>query len=417
MKQKIICCFSLIVVVLLTTFLCLPPKDADILKNTKELKKQNVLAIMIETGEATDTYQESTSGSWPTDGYRFNRKLSRCTNGGELSWDKEKKIVSLSGNSDDKCYIYFDVGVESIADYCDTGTDLATCVKNFGDQGSAISNIYIHNSSLENGAGDNSYRYAGASESVNNFVCFGSTTKPCPTDNLYRIIGVIDGKVKLIKYDYATSALLGTDGDYKDKYATIASTNNWDNASYKGNNLANIAAYNWNKSNQNTWRESNLNEVNLNTNFINNIRSEWAAKIAETTWKVGGYNNSSQPAITVYQNEINSSPSETKKIGLMYASDYGFAAAPSAWTTNLYDYDSATIKNANWMYMGLMDWTISRFADSSNSAVGVSVIGFVTGTGYDVTSAFGVRPVFYLKASVLYAGGSGTKNSPITLVV
>ena len=143
MKQKIICCFSLIVVVLLTTFLCLPPKDADILKNTKELKKQNVLAIMIETGEATDTYQESTSGSWPTEGYRFNRKLSRCTNGGELSWDKEKKIVSLSGNSDDKCYVYFDVGVESIADYCDTGTDLATCVKNFGDQGSAISNIYI----------------------------------------------------------------------------------------------------------------------------------------------------------------------------------------------------------------------------------------------------------------------------------
>ena len=121
---------------------------------------------MIETGEATDTYQESTSSSWPTDGYKFNRKLSRCTNGGELSWDKEKKIVSFSGNSDDKCYVYFDVGVESIADYCDTGTDLATCVKNFGDQGSSVSNIYIHNSSLANGAGDNSYRYAGAEEFV-----------------------------------------------------------------------------------------------------------------------------------------------------------------------------------------------------------------------------------------------------------
>ena len=40
MKQKIICCFSLIVVALLTTFLCLPPKDADILKNTKELKNK-----------------------------------------------------------------------------------------------------------------------------------------------------------------------------------------------------------------------------------------------------------------------------------------------------------------------------------------------------------------------------------------
>ena len=376
MKQKIICCFSLIVVVLLTTFLCLPPKDADILKNTKELKKQNVLAIMIETGEATDTYQESTSGSWPTEGYRFNRKLSRCTNGGELSWDKEKKIVSFSGNSDDKCYVYFDVGVESIADYCDTGTDLATCVKNFGDQGSAISNIYIHNSSLANGAGDNSYRYAGASKSVNNFVCFGSTETPCPTDNLYRIIGVIDGKVKLIKYDYATSTLLGTDGDY-------SGSDTPDTNYYKGN-LTSINTYYWNykaaNSASNEWSTSLLNKTNLNTNFINNIGSEWANKIATTTWKVGGntFDNivKSVPSVA-YQNEIVAPSKNTTsdaKIGLMYASDYGFAASPSAWTTTLFKYNGndangTSIKTINWMYMGHYDWTISRISDTSNGCV------------------------------------------------
>ena len=88
-----------------------------------------------------------------------------------------------------------------------------------GTQGE--NNIYYHTSTLTNGAGDNSYRYAGANP--NNFVCFGSTTSLCPTDNLYRIIGVfgenyhgVTGKqlVKLIKYDYANSNLLGTDGDY-----------------------------------------------------------------------------------------------------------------------------------------------------------------------------------------------------------
>ena len=114
--------------------------------------------------------------------------------------------------------------ISTIAEYCTSGTDLATCVKNFGDQGSSVSNIYIHNSSLANGAGDNSYRYAGASDKVNNFVCFGSTTSPCPEDNLYRIIGVIDGKVKLIKFDYATSALLGTNGDYKAQILQIQHT-------------------------------------------------------------------------------------------------------------------------------------------------------------------------------------------------
>ena len=366
MKQKIICCFSLIVVVLLTTFLCLPPKDADILKNTKELKKQNVLAIMIETGEATDTYQESTSGSWPTDGYKFNRKLSRCTNGGELSWDKEKKIVSLSGNSDDKCYVYFDVGVESIADYCDTGTDLATCVKNFGDQGSAISNIYIHTSSLANGAGDNSYRYAGASDKVNNFVCFGSTAKPCPEDNLYRIIGVFEDKVKLIKYDYVTSALLGTNGDYNGSSTP--------NSSYYKGSLTTINTYNWNYkaaySSSNTWSTSLLNKINLNTNYLNNIGTTWSNMIEDATWKVSGHSTPEVTPREMYTREITNAtktygPSDgTSKIGLMYASDYGFAASPSAWTKTLYNYDGddangTSIKTINWMYMGYNEWTMS----------------------------------------------------------
>ena len=427
MKQKIICCFSLIVVVLLTTFLCLPPKDADILKNTKELKKQNVLAIMIETGEATDTYQESTSGSWPTDGYKFNRKLSRCTNGGELSWDKEKKIVSFSGNSDDKCYVYFDVGVESIADYCDTGTDLATCVKNFGDQGSAISNIYIHNSSLANGAGDNSYRYAGASDKVNNFVCFGSTTSPCPTDNLYRIIGVFEDKVKLIKYDYANSNLLGTNGDYKGSSAP--------NSSYYKGSLTSIDEYSWNYKNNtsinngygsNIWRTSLLNKINLNTNYLNNIGTTWSNLIEDVTWKVSGHKTSGVTPSVMYTREITNAtktygPSDgTSKIGLVYASDYGFAASPSAWTTTLNKYNGndangTSIKTINWMYIGYYEWTLTPI--SSNSS-------FVFNLSYDGTlpssyakNGYGSRPVLYLKSSALYAGGSGTKNSPITLVV
>ena len=65
-----------------------------------------------------------------------------------------------------------------------------------GTQGA--NNIYYHDANLTNGAGDNSYRFAGASGEVNNYVCFGSTT-PCPENNLYRIIGVFGDKVKLIK--------------------------------------------------------------------------------------------------------------------------------------------------------------------------------------------------------------------------
>ena len=283
--------------------------------------------------------------------------------------------------------------------------------------------IYYHDASLTNGAGDNSYRFAGASDQVNNYVCFGSNVTPCPTDNLYRIIGVFGDKVKLIKSDYATTALLGADGDYSQAYTATGEVSSY----YKGNNLANIAGYYWNKSDQNTWSLSNLNKTNLNQNFITKIGVEWANKIDMTTWKVGGNTWSNigyQPAKTAYQKEVvkpvpgsTSSNGETEhpaKIGLMYASDYGFAAAPSAWTANLKTYDGEAIKNVNWMYMGLVEWTISRGADRSYTAFDVTYTGNVY-YYYVGDSAYAVRPVFYLSSSVNYVSGSGEATDPITI--
>ena len=282
-----------------------------------------------------------------------------------------------------------------------------------GTQGE--NSLYYHNSSLTNGAGDNSYRYAGASESVNNFVCFGSTTNPCPTDNLYRIIGVFEDKVKLIKYDYATSALLGTNGDY---YGTSTPSTSY----YKGS-LTSIDQYYWNNATKkNTWSESNLNKINLNKNFINNIGSTWANKIATTTWKVGG-NTSNNIAKSIpsvaYQNEI-VAPVENitydAKIGLMYVSDYGFAASPSAWTKTLHSYigndaNGTSIKTINWMYMGVLDWTISLNSDNLYNAFDVLSGGYVDADF--VSGNSGVRPSFNLLSSVKYVSGSGSMSDPV----
>ena len=314
-------------------------------------------------------------------------------------------------------------------------TLLADYVKSLytGTQGE--NSIYYHDVSLTNGANDNSYRFAGASSEVNNYVCFGSNVTPCPENNLYRIIGVFGDKVKLIKSDYATSALLGTDGDYKEKYS-------YDSSKYKGNtnNLANIAGYTWNYKNNttinsgtgsNTWSTSLLNKTNLNKNFIANIGADWAKKIEDTTWKVGGNtwaNIGTQPAKTVYQNEIispvttNTTDNATDysaKVGLMYVSDYMYAAPQDKWTLVGYngsdaskDYRAAT--SVNWMYMGLHEWTISRPADYSDGAFIVDPTGNVG--NYDVGNfAFGVRPVFYLTSSVNYASGSGSAADPIVV--
>ena len=266
--------------------------------------------------------------------------------------------------------------------------------------------------------------YAGVGKwnRVNNFVCFGSSETPCPTDNLYRIIGVIDGKVKLIKYDYANSDLLGTDGDYygsNDPYM--------DHTYYKGS-LTSIDTYYWNykaaNSASNEWSTSLLNKINLNTNFINNIGSTWTNKIATTTWKVGGntWDNivGSVPSIA-YQNEIVAPAENTTydaKIGLMYVSDYGFATSPSAWTKTLDNYNGndvngTSIKTINWMYMGYADWTISRLSDNSGNAFNVLGDGVVYygSDGYD----HGVRQSFSLSSSITYVSGSGSMSNPIRI--
>ena len=465
----------------------------------KQIKKHvDTISMMLETEAGSGNYEMTTSSSWPTNGYVFNTELSKCENGGELSWDDANKTVLMSGNVSDKCYVYFDkynpitinnnsitsngnsititidatAGTGTIAKYLyskdngvsyvqsanntytftglDKGTynikayvqdsngknseiisktieitsiTLADYVKSLytGTQGN--NGIYYHDANLTNGANDNSYRYAGANP--NNYVCFGSTETSCPTDNLYRIIGVFGDKVKLIKYDYANSNLLGENGEYsRDTYSKSKFS------TYKGE-LTTINRYYWNLSTQtNTWSESSLNKVNLNKNFINNIRSEWASKIETTTWKVGGNTwaniGTSVPA-TAYQNEIvnpvttNTTDSKTEykaKVGLMYVSDYGFAAAPSAWTLVGWDSDSTkdyrTATSINWMYMGLDEWLISRNADGSGSAFLVDNYGRVS---YGSVSGdnYGVRPSFILLPSITYKSGSGTQSDPIRI--
>ena len=226
------------------------------------------------------------------------------------------------------------------------------------------------------------------SRGVRNFICFGSTASLCPTDNLYRIIGVFGDKVKLIK---STSV---------------------------GNKA-------WDSNDKNTWSTSSLNTY-LNNEFINTFDVGTKGKIADTTWKVGGntYDNiAKQPVKTSYQNEVvnpvpgsTSSNGETEssvKVGLMYASDYGFAAAQSAWTSTLYDYDGEAIKNVNWMYLGAYEWTISHNADTSDCVFNVNYTGFVNFNYANDTYA--VRPVFSLTSSVNYASGSGSATDPISI--
>ena len=381
----------------------------------------------------------------------------------------------------------------TLADIC-AGKTLSDCVisQYTGTQGDNA--LYYHNSTLTNGAGDNSYRYAGGDyvlteagkatgatmmigynnsvttalidfycngtkqyvgyasscstshyylikgdttqyqtynealnasvekgyltkDNVKNFVCFGSDATTCPTENLYRIIGVFNNHVKLIKYDYAKSSLLGTDGDFSQEY-----TSNYFSGE-QGESPSSNSLYYWNNAGTNTWSASKLNTVNLNTNFTTNIGTAWANKIATTTWKVGGgtYANLRDAVPkTAYQYEVGSSASTTTydaKIGLMYVSDYYYSASPSAWTLVGYNSDYtksyASAKGENWLYGGGWDWTISRSSGSSDDAFFVSNYGDVY--ILSVSGGRGVRPSFSLLSSTTYVSGSGSMSDPVRI--
>ena len=472
-KKRIIIGLSIMcVIVICITLILITNKssskvlDSD-LDNTKvENKVPSMFAIMLETQAGSGHYQESTSSLWPNSGYMFNSSLSKCENGGILTWNDETRSVNLKTSGSDKCYLYFDKynnptvnsvsvtdtttisisisvsasgGTNNVATYyysinngeytssssnthtfsglnkgttysikvyvkdtngvdsevftinaeTEKGPLLADYIKElYTSQGS--NGLYYHTSSLANSAGDNSYRYAGANP--NNYVCFGSDASTCPDDNLYRIIGVFDNEVKLIK---STS----------------------------------FGNYAWDLGNDNTWSSSDIKNT-LNTTYYETLSSAWQNKIAMHSWKVGGmtstngFSNGAQVAYN-YEVGINSSSiTDNMKIGLMYVSDYYYAATNTYWTypgytATIRDKDYRLAKDSNWLYLNSLsteEWTISPYLDSSFSAFTITPSGTM-GSSFStaVYSDLCIRPCFYLTSSTTYVSGSGTSSDPITI--
>ena len=454
MKKKVLIGVSSVFVIILCICICFymgkDNSDDEMYTSNIEDEKENsiggFLTLMLETEAGSGVYEKSISSTWPGEGYVFNENLSSCENGGELSWNEELGAVNLKTNNTEKCYVYFDKepDIVYLADYIINNV--------YVEDG--VNALYYHDgqgtyTNVDQEADDNSYRYSGANP--DNYVCFGSDEVTCPNDNLYRIIGVFndtgDYQVKLIKYDYANSNLLGTNGDY----SGYIHDDLWGiSPFYKGTINQSLYMYYWDggPTGTGTWSESNLNIINLNTNYLNNIGTNWSKLVANHTWQVAGmlsdnalYNTSVKIIYTyevganklkdgdvyscfdgeTYDNTCVVENSEyTTKIGLMYVSDYGYAASPENWTAILgYENYNADISQ-NWMHMGLNEFTTSFIPDSSTFVYMISSNGkiYFNASSDGIHSWPGaVRPVFYLNSDVQYASGSGTQSDPIRLVV
>ncbi len=131
---------------------------------------------------------------------------------------------------------------------------LADYINNTLYTGDGSNGLYLHDGSGSYGTyetDDNSIRYAGSNP--NNYVCFGSDVSPCPSDNLYRIIGVFGNNVKLI---------------INTTYSTAA----------------------WSSDNSNEWTTSTI-RTTLNGTFLSSLGS-YANYIENYTYYLEGYSNS-----------------------------------------------------------------------------------------------------------------------------
>ena len=468
MKKKISvflsCVFIFLVAILFTFNNYYASKEVIINEEKSYLNTDNMMSMMYETSSGSGEYTVVSDNTWPQEGYVFNERLSGCENGGKLIWDDERKAVTLSTNVSDKCYLYFDkynvatinsvtvsdsssesitltvnatAGQNAIekyyysvddSEYTETNSNVITingltssteysisiyAVDSAGQKSNTYTmtastsdntalaglienlyttdgenGLYLHDGQGTYGAqeaGDNSYRFSGANP--NNYVCFGSDAVTCPSDNLYRIIGAFDDD---------------KDGNYQIKLI-------------KNTSIGKMA---WNSSSNNTWSSASLNTGTLNGTYLSGLGT-WASMIVEHDWEVGGMANSrTNTAKQYYATELGNSDGNSityrAKIGLMYVTDYGYAASGNHWTTELHNYVSAT--DDNWMYLGTDEWTISRIPSGANIAFGVYYTGLVDYL-HNLIASRAVRPSFYLESSVGISGGTGTASDPYRLSV
>ncbi len=421
MKKKIGIISALLIIVLVVIL-------AILLTNKKENKPSNFTI----NGSGISYYYEDENGDyvlensteWSTGEYVLDIGESSCDEDSDpeyfIDWDPSNNEVILKTNANISCTLYFDKMLEQEKFF----------EKLLGKSGEG--ELLYHNSQLENGANDHGYRYSG--DDPNNFICFGpgsedynnGTSKTCADKNLYRIIGYVpvtlsNGAstklIKVIKSEYATASDLGknkADGTlhFKKDYESLL----------RIKKAENIDGFDWNEQSGNIWKNSSLYQaLNNNENsFIYNL-GNWESKIENVKWNVEGYNMVNITAGEMYDKEKNSLyGAKTKvsaKIGLMYPSDYGFASEPKSWVDELIYYDDGDYdgknqnRENNWLFNGVLEWTILRYTDYQGYAFYVNNTGYMHWDNEIYGHAFGVRPVFYLKSSVTLSGDESIDGS------
>ena len=346
------------------------------------------------------------------EGYVLDTEKTTCTNGASIDFDETDwsiKVLNMT-KTRTKCTLYFKEQTfnDAILACNDTA---ANCIKD---------NASLTTELVDDETVDHNIRYIGANP--NNYVSFNN--------ELWRIIGVFNN-------------IDNGSGTKETRIKLIRDES--------------IGEYSWDTDNMNDWTDSTLKEVLNNGPYWNRtiglcpsgqnqvpipcdfsstgLTEEAKSMIGDAVWNLGGSSTYNDVTTSMfYERERGTtvySERPTKwigKIGLMYASDYGYATSggstinrETCLNTVLYDWESDgdlqnnDCQNNDWLYkFRTYQWTLTPYASTSNSAFYVYFDGNVRSNG---TAAYGnaVSPALYLNSNVKISGGSGTESNPFVL--
>ena len=273
---------------------------------------------------------------------------------------------------------------------------------------------------------DGNIRYSGLGDS--NYVLFNCNTYPNTSCETWRIIGVFDGKVKLIRNESIGTypwdnkdTTTGAEADYGSNDWTTARLMKLLNPGYTKESVNNSLYYN-SKGGQ-CYAGVNNAETPCDFTYTGIKNDTTRNMIADAKWSLLGWLDE---GVNVYADQsyklentsgtvyTGNKTSWTGKIALPYPSDYAYSAYLGKCTSTLGEYSNCS----SWMKTMFNSKTIALLTPIVSSSFVFHVAGGCLDLGEPYAALDSeIFPTLYLNTNVSIKTGSGTLNSPYQLSV
>ena len=270
-------------------------------------------------------------------------------------------------------------------------------------------------------------RYYGASP--NNYIyfnCSDYSNQSSSTCETWRIIGVFDGKLKLIRGSQIGSyswdnknTSTGAEDNYGKNDWTDARLMKILNPGYESEATGGSLYYNAKSGNCYTGQNNATTTCDFTSTGIKN--AETRSMILDNTYSLLGWDDSSVYSNQMYEYERSTGSVYTArptswigKIALAYPSDYGYAADLGKCTKTLFYYRDSTCTSNNWMksMMTSSNWLLTPFSGDPVIVWNIRSTGYVYHYDNYPYVASGVTPVLYLGSELSIKTGTGSSSAP-----